>query len=254
MKQEKIAITIDPLLLREVEKTIDGNTIKNRSQAIELLLRKALGGDLTTAVMLAGGPHGEAKAMRLYEGRPVLHNLISWLSSYGIHRFIVALDKKEKSIRNYFGDGSRFGVKILYLVESEPSGTAGAIKGCQPLIDSTFAVANCDSIFGLDVQQMFLYHKRSGRLVTMAVKESIATAKYGTVHMEGDNVKSFHEKSASAPSRLINTGFYIMGPEVFRHIPDSGLLERDIFPKLAQQGLLGGYVFTSEWKDLEEMQ
>ncbi len=251
MKQEKIAISIDPLLLKEVEKTIDGTHVRNRSQAIELLVRKALGGKVATAIILAGGRRGEVKAMRLYNGKPVLHRLIEWMSLYGITMFIIAVDKNEKRIRRYFGDGSHFGVRIFYLLEPVPTGTAGAVHSCRSLVHSDFIVANCDSIFSLDIPMMVAYHRRNGKLVTMAVKEHITTSKYGTVEMEGDTVKGFYEKSASAPSRIINTGLYVMSRESFRYIPSKGMLERDVFPALAKAGKLGGFVFTSEWKDLE---
>jgi len=253
MKQEKIAISIDPLLLREVERTIDGITIRSRSQAIEHLLRKALQGNVTTAVILAGGKKGEEKAMRLHNGQPVLQSLIQWMSQYGIRRFIITLDANERRIRDYFRDGSRFNVNISYLLEKEPSGTAGALYGCLSLIDSTFIVANCDSLFRFDLSSLILHNMRSGRLVTIAVKESGEIDKYGTVEMEGDEIRNFHEKSRHAPSHIINTGLYVMNVGVFNYVPEKGMLEKDVFPKLASIGKLGGYVFTSEWKDMERI-
>jgi len=254
MKQEKIAISIDPILLGEVEGTIDGVLIRNRSQAIEALLRKAIGRGVSTAVILAGGPHGEGKAMRAYAGKPVMQHIIEWMSRHGIRRFIVAIDENERKIRSHFEDGSRLGVRMFYLLESVPAGTAGAIFGCRSLLDAPFVVANCDSIFSFNLSGMFSYHAKSGKLVTMAVKESITTSKYGTVDMEGGEIRGFYEKSKQVTTNMINTGLYVMSPEVFAHLPETGTLEHNVFPKLAAQGLLGGYVFTSEWKDLERLE
>lgn len=251
MKQKKIAISIDPQLLRDVERTIDGNSVRSRSQAIEVLLKKALQGNVTMAVILAGGKNGEGKAMRLHNGRPVLQSLIEWMSHYGVRKFIITLNSGERRVRSYFGDGSRFNVKIYYLLEQRPSGTAGALKGCRSIIDSTFVVANCDSLFRFDLSSMILHHTRGGKLVTLAVKESTQTSDYGTVEMEGGDVRGFFEKSAHAPSRIISTGLYVMSIGVFDHLPEKGMLEKDVFPKLASQGKLGGFVFTSEWKDTE---
>ncbi|MEM3363902.1 MAG: sugar phosphate nucleotidyltransferase [Candidatus Micrarchaeia archaeon] len=253
MKQEKIAISIDPQLLREVERTIDGKEVRSRSQAIELLLRKALRGNVTTAVILAGGPKGEEKAMRLHNGHPVLQSLIKWMAQYGINRFIITLDSKEQRIREYFGDGSRFNVKIYYLLEQKPSGTAGALHGCRQLVGLTFIVANADSLFGFDLPSMVLQHERSGKVATIAVRESSLASEYGTVEMEGNDILGFHEKTKKSRSNIISTGLYVMGADIFEYLPVIGSLERDVFPLLASQGRLGGFVFTSEWKDVERL-
>ncbi|MGB9635540.1 MAG: hypothetical protein ACPL0A_03615, partial [Candidatus Micrarchaeia archaeon] len=124
MKQVKIAISIDPKILSDVENTIDGVNIRNRSQAIAHLLRKALQNETSTAVILAGGKHGEEKAMRQFKGKPVIQHLMEWMRKYGINNFVIAISASDNSIRKYFGDGSRLNSRIFYLLETIPTGTA----------------------------------------------------------------------------------------------------------------------------------
>ncbi len=251
MKQTKIAISIDPYILGEIEKRIDGNAIKNRSQAIEYLLRKALLSNASTAIILAGGDRGEDKAMRTHDGKPILEHLIKWMLGYGIHKFVIALRSDESRIRAYFGDGSKFNANILYLLESNPVGTAGAVKACMSLVGPVFIVANCDSIFGFNLIRMLDYHNKLGKVATIAVREKQNPSEYGCVEMEGYEITSFSEKQKHASTRIVNTGLYIMNKQVKDFLPDEGMLERDVFPVLASKGALAGYMFTSEWMDTE---
>lgn len=253
MKQAKIAISIDPKLLQEVEKTIDGISIKSRSQAIEYLLRKSLSGGVSTAVILAGGNYGEDKAMRRLMGKPVLQHLIEWMRGYGIDNYLIAISAGETSIRAYFGDGRRFNTKLTYLLESIPTGTAGAVSGSRSIVGQTFIVANCDSIFDFNLSNMISHHLKSGKHVTIAVKETDNPSEYGSVQMEGNDIIGFHEKSVRAPSKIVSVGLYIMNREVFSYLPNKGSLEELVFPRLARERMINGYIFTSKWKDTERL-
>lgn len=253
MKVEKIAISIDPYLLREIEAKVDGIHIRSRSQAIEYLLRKALSGDVNTAFLLAGGIYGEKKAMNVHNGKPSIVNLIEWMKNYGITKFIISVNYNENLIRKSLGDGSKFGVKITYLLESSPCGTAGAIKGAKTIINSPFIVANCDSTYGFDLSSLLNYHKKMSGTVTIAVRETKKPTEYGVVEMEGDNIISFKEKPSSSKTNLVSTGIYVFNPSVLSLVPDNGMLEREIFPFLAERNQLKGYMFTSKWEDLERL-
>jgi mannose-1-phosphate guanylyltransferase len=253
MKVEKIAISIDPYLLREVEGKVDGTYIKSRSQAIEYLLRKALSGDVNTAFLLAGGIFGEKKAMEIHNGKPSILNLIEWMKDYGIDKYIISVNYNENLIRKTLGDGSKFNVKISYLLESSPCGTAGAIKGAKKMLNSPFIVANCDGAFGFDLSSLLSYHKKMSGVVTLAVRETQKPTNYGVVEMEGDNIISFKEKPSSSKTNLVSTGIYIFNPSALSLLPDTGMLENDIFPYLANKNQLKGYIFTSRWDDLERL-
>ncbi len=253
MKVEKIAISIDPYLLREIESKIDGVYIKSRSQAIEYLLRKALSGDVNTAFLLAGGIFGEKKAMNVHNGKPSIVNLIEWMKDNGIERFIISVSYNENLIRKTLGDGSNYGVKISYLLESSPCGTAGAVKGAKNMLNSPFIVANCDGMFNFDLSSLLSYHKKMSGIVTLAIRETKTPTEYGVVEMEGDNIISFNEKPSSSKTNLVSTGIYVFNPSVLSLLPDTGMLERDVFPFLAHKNQLKGYIFTSRWEDLERL-
>jgi NDP-sugar pyrophosphorylase family protein len=253
MKVEKIAISIDPYLLREIESKIDGVNIKSRSQSIEFLLRKALAGNINTAFLLAGGIFGEKKAMEIHKGKPSILNLIEWMKNYGVNKFIISVNYNENSIRKTLGDGSKYGVKISYLVESSPCGTAGAVRGVQKMLNSPFIVANCDSTFNFDLSSLLSYHKKMSGTITIAVRETKKPTEYGVVEMEGDNVISFKEKPSSTKTNLVSTGIYIFNPSALTLLPENGMLEQEVFPYLAKKNQLKGYIFTSKWDDLEMM-
>lgn len=110
----------------------------------------------------------------------------------------------------------------------------------------------------MNINEMLEQHKKNRALVTIALKEVLDPSSYGVARLQGDKILEFVEKPAkgSEPSKFINSGFYIMEPEVFRYIPKKGfsMLERDVFPKIASMGRLYGYKFKGQWFDTGNME
>ena len=159
---------------------------------------------------------------------------------------------KEK-IMDYFGDGSKFGVSIKYIEEDEPLGTAGPLKMAKHLLNETFIVSNGDELKDINIEEMYALHKQNNALITIALTTVSDPSKYGVARLSGSKILEFIEKpkKEDAPSNLINSGFYIIEPEVIEMIPKGfAMLEKEIFPRLAKEGRLVGYPFSGYWSDI----
>ncbi|MEM4389297.1 MAG: sugar phosphate nucleotidyltransferase [Candidatus Micrarchaeia archaeon] len=243
MKQkEKIAISIDPALLARIDAMVDGERVKSRSHAIEMLLRAALAESMpATAVILAGG-----KGVRPSDRkRAVLSRILAWLGGFGVQEVIVV---GNSPLVESAGDAVP---SIRFLFEESPRGTAGALALARSVVKNTFLLLYADTLCDFDLMSMLAQHARERPLVTMALTEVKNASRYGAVELEGVRVKGFVEKPppGKEPSRLVNAGVYVLEPRIFDFLPKSGSLERDVLPELAKAGLVHGFVFTGKWLD-----
>ena len=264
--KERITITLDSELIRQIDKRVDGQEIKNRSQEIETILSNALGTQIPKkAVILAGGKGTRLKpltdslpkALLDVHGRTLTEHLFDLLKKYGIREVILSVGYLKEKIKEYFGDGSKFGMSISYVEEDEPLGTAGPLKLAKDLLTESFIVSNGDELKKINIPRMFRLHKRKNALATIALTTVNDPSQYGVARLSGSQILEFVEKpkKEEAPSNLINAGFYILEPEVIDLIPKGfAMLEKDVFPQLARQGKLRGFPFGSQWFDTGNME
>ncbi|MEM3399491.1 MAG: sugar phosphate nucleotidyltransferase [Candidatus Micrarchaeia archaeon] len=260
-RKEKIAISIDAGLLKRIDRMVDGLDVKSRSHALEMLIRKGLGEESVDEALLFAGGEGKHAAYRLPKpmlelyGRPVMQGVIEWLGKNGIKKITVSVGYLREEIESYFGNGAGFGVSIEYIREDEPVGTAGSLKLARGRFGKTFVALNSDVICDFDLKKMVEFHKDVGALATVALHESKDVHRYGTVALEGNWITKFVEKpeKGTEPSGIVNAGVYVFEPEIFNYTPDRGMLETDVFPFLAKKGLIAGYIFHGEWKDVEDV-
>ena len=257
--KERITITLDSELIRQIDKRIDGDIIKNRSQQIELLLTKSLGTYRPEkAIILVGGKSVKSgiskipKCMMELQGKTILEHLFDLLKKYGIRDVILSVGHMKEKIKDHYGDGSKFGVNITYVEEDEPLGTAGPLKLAKKYLNDSFIVTNGDELKNINIPRMFRLHKRKDALATIALTTVTDPSNYGVARLSGSRILDFVEKpTEEEASNLINAGFYIMEPKVTDIIPAGySLLEKDVFPKLAKQGKLRGFPFAGQWFDV----
>ena len=132
-------------------------------------------------------------------------------------------------------------------------GTAGPLKLAKKLIKGPFIACNADELKDIDLTDMFIFHKENKALGTIALTSVEDTSKYGVAKIAGNKILDFVEKPAKekAPSNFINSGLYILEPEVIDQIPEGfAMLEKEVFPKLAKNGKLFGYPFSGYWKPI----
>ncbi|MBN1377231.1 hypothetical protein JW949_02760 [Candidatus Woesearchaeota archaeon] len=252
--KERVTLTIEEELLKKIDNSIDGSKIKNRSHAVELLLRKGLGNiKPQKAFILAGGKNnsGKSRSMVKIEGKAVLEHVIDLFKKHGINEIIISVSKKNQKIKKYFSDGSLWGVNIKYIEEEMPLGTGGPLNLAKEELKSTFVMCNADEIKDVDILDMFNFHKENEGLVTMALTTVKDPSDYGVVLMNGNKVMAFIEKpSKDISSRMINAGLYIIEPEIIKLLPEGyANLEQNVFPKLVRANKLIGYVFSGRWMD-----
>jgi len=193
--------------------------------------------------------------------KPVLERQILLLKSAGVREIVLAVSVMSDIIKNYFKDGKKLGVKILYTDEKHPLGTAGAIKLAEEFLkDDNFFMLNGDVILNFDFNKMVEAHKNFGGIGLIASKIVDDPSRYGVLIVEEESQKilKFLEKSEYHPigernvSMPINAGVYLLEPEIFRYIePEKRIsIETEVFPRLVKQGGLFHYPISGVWKDI----
>ena len=203
------------------------------------------------------------KAMVPVLNRPFLEHMIDHLKGHGIDDIILALSYLPHQIQSYFGDGDSFGIRLTYVVESSPLGTAGAVKNVEQHLNETFLVFNGDIFTDIDLGAMIRLHRQRGAKVTIALTPVEDPTRYGVVEANAEGrVQRFIEKPSreEAPCNTVNAGAYILEPDALSHIPPglSFSFERELFPYLLDIGdPVYGYPSDAYWIDigtLEEYQ
>jgi NDP-sugar pyrophosphorylase family protein len=261
--KERVTLTIEKDLLMQVDSTVNNVDIKNRSHAVEMLITKALGSNRPShAVILAGGQKSSTeklpRSMIRLQNKPLLQHNIELLKKYGITDITLCIGEKGgELIKDYFSDGDEFGVKINYIEEKEPLGTAGPLFRMRRKADSPFILLNSDELKDIDLEDMFAFHKRNKGMATIALTTMDDPTKYGVAIMNGHRIVAFVEKPGKegSSSKLINAGLYILEPEVIKMVPEGfAMMEQDILPRLAREDKLIGYVFSGQWFDTSSQQ
>ena len=178
------------------------------------------------AVILAGGlgtrlqPYTNSlpKPMLPLGEKPILEHLIEWVRKNGVKEIVLCVSYLRKKIEDYFGDGKKFGVKIEYAISSKPLATAGQLKTAEKYIDDTFVCLYGDSIYNFSLRDMISQHKKNKPSVTISLYDYKFNLKYGVINTtNAGRVTSWNEKPEF--SAKINTGCYVMEPEIFQLIP-----------------------------------
>lgn len=216
------------------------------------------------AVILVGGEgtrlrpltYMTPKPMVPIFGVPFLERTLARLKAAGISEAILAAGYLPKQITEYFGDGSQLGIKLTYVIEESPLGTAGAIKNVQPHITGPFFVLNGDVLTSLDLRKMLDHHRASGGAATIHLIRVEDPSAFGcVVHDASGRVSEFVEKPPRelAPTNEVNAGTYLLEPAVLDLIPAGRAIsiERETFPLLIRSGE-GLYSFTTSdyWLDI----
>ncbi len=194
------------------------------------------------AIILAGGlgerlrplTNNVPKPLLLVKGKPILEHAIENFKKHGIKNIILAVGYRADKIKEYFGDGSKFGVNISYCIENEPLGTGGAIKKASENIKETFIAINGDNVADFDWKSIIKFHKKKQARITLALYPVEDVTKYGIADLKEDRIVNFIEKPSveQAPSNLNNAGGYVMEPESLEILPEGkSSIERDCFEK-----------------------
>ncbi|MCX6776688.1 MAG: nucleotidyltransferase family protein [Candidatus Micrarchaeota archaeon] len=210
------------------------------------------------AIVLCGGKgtrlrpytYSIPKPMLPLGKKPILEFAISNLKRYGFEEIYLTVGYLKEQIMDYFGDGSKFGVKIKYFTEEKEMNTAGSILPCKNHIDETFLVAMGDHLTTINAKKFVDFHKKKGAFATLALKRTGVPLEYGVAHTDADyNILKFEEKPIV--QNLVNSGIYCFEPEVFDYIKVGYDFARDVFPALMKdKKKVCGYIFDEYWIDI----
>jgi mannose-1-phosphate guanylyltransferase / phosphomannomutase len=216
------------------------------------------------AVIMAGGEgsrlrpltSGLPKPMVPLANRPMMEYVIDLLKDHGITDIVVTVAYMADTIRSYFGDGSEFGVNIAYATEETPLGTAGSVRNAMHLLDERFVVISGDVLTDIDLGKVIATHDAAGALATIGLVRVAHPLEFGIVITREDgSIERFLEKPSWGQvfSDTINSGVFVLEPEVFDHIEADRQVDfsGEVFPALLEAGApLYGSVVEGYWEDV----
>jgi mannose-1-phosphate guanylyltransferase len=186
--------------------------------------------------------------------RPFIAFMLEWLRGHGVDDVIMSCGFLADGVRGVLGDGSQLGIRLRFVEEPEPRGTAGALKLAEPMLDERFLMLNGDVLTDLDLTAQIAQHQSSGARATLALVPVADPSAYGVVILREDgSVSDFVEKPSadSVKSNLISAGSYVLEREILDLVmPDRNVsIEREVWPRLIDNGLYG-YSSQSYWLDI----
>jgi dTDP-glucose pyrophosphorylase len=169
-------------------------------------------------VIMAGGkgtrlhPHtiNCPKPLLPIAGKPILEHIITRAKKQGFTNFILAIHYLGHMIEDYFGEGDRLGVKIQYLRENSPLGTAGALSLLNPEPDSPFIITNGDVVTDVNYVELLNFHQQNSASATIAVRGYEWQNPFGVVQTQGLELIGFEEKPVTRSH--VNAGIYVLEP------------------------------------------
>lgn len=219
------------------------------------------------AIILAGGkgerlrPYTEdrPKPMVPVMGSPLLSYTVRWLVAQGVNKISICCGHMNQVIVDYFGDGSKWGARISYVIEDSPLGRGGAIKAAlanTPTSARAVLAMNGDILTNLNISDLHAFHRQQKGMATLTTVP--LSSPYGVVDIgESGDVVGFREKP-ELPF-WINAGIYLLDRSILELLPEKGDHELSTFPQLASEGRLKAFRSKAFWravdtvKDLTEL-
>jgi mannose-1-phosphate guanylyltransferase/phosphomannomutase len=216
------------------------------------------------AVVMAGGDGARLRPLTVGRPKPMvplvnkvmMTHIFELLRSHGITEVVVTLRYLASTIQDFYEDGSNLGMKLHYVVEDVPLGTAGSVKNAAALLDDTFLVISGDALTDFNLRAIVSAHQERGVQATITLTQVPNPLEYGvTVIDEGGAVVRFLEKPSwgEVISDTVNTGIYVLEPEVLDLIPDHVAYDfsKELFPRMLEEDMeIYGHVATGYWCDI----
>lgn len=211
----------------------------------ELIAQKAKS---TPVVLMAGGlgtrlgdlTKNTPKPMLHIGNKPILETIIKNFSKYGYNDFLISVNYLSHIIEEYFGDGSKYGVKIQYIHETKRMGTAGALSLMRNKLKEPFFVMNGDLLTNVNFEHLHNFHLDQCAMGTMAVREYDIQVPYGVVNIDNNKISSIIEKPVH--KFFVSAGVYMFSPEALSLIPNDDFFD---MPSLFELMISGGKIAAS---------
>ena len=247
MKQ-KISVTVEESVLKDIDSIIDHIVIRNRSQAIEFLAKNALG-ENKAAVILSGGEEsqleispGEYRITAQIGKSTVIELAIKKLRENGFKEiYVIARQKVLTKIFDKIKDGSDYSVHINYVEEKASSGSGDTLNLIKGRIKTNFLVVYGHILFDkINLEGLWEEHIKRNTVATLLLTTAANPQEKGTVIMEGSKILEFVQKPSKTDVYLVFSAIFVATAEIFNYA--EGSLEYDAFPKLAKLKLLSGSI------------
>jgi len=175
------------------------------------------------------------KPMLKVGGKPILQTIVEKFASYGFVNIIMCVNYKSEIIKEYFGDGSKFGVNIEYIFEDKRMGTAGALSLINEIPKEPFFVMNGDLLTNVNFEHLLKFHLQNDSVATMCVREYDFQVPYGVVNVYDGKINSIEEKPVH--KFFVNAGMYMLNPTVLNEIPNDIFYDMtSLFDKFIKSG------------------
>ncbi len=219
------------------------------------------------AIIMAGGEGSRLrpltcdipKPMVPIMNKPIMEHIINLLRDHGITEIGVTLMYLPQRIRDYFGNGSNFGVNLTYFIEDDPLGTAGSVKNAESFLDETFIVISGDSLTNMNLSKALEFHTTKKSKATLVLTKVDVPLEYGVVILDKEGaISGFLEKPSWGEvfSDTVNTGTYILEPEVLKYFENGTKYDfsQDLFPlMLSVHEPMYGFVTPDYWCDIGDL-
>ena len=190
---------------------------------------------------------------------PIMTYAVQLLRNHGVAHIGVTIQYLPERIRTHYADGRGYGVRMSYFTETSPLGTAGSVKNAERMLDESFVVVSGDALTSIDLSKAFAFHRESGSAATLVLARVGVPLEYGVVITDDDGrISRFVEKPnwSEVFSDTVNTGIYILEPEVLSLIPEGKPFDfsKDLFPLMMEKGMpLFGYAADEYWCDVGDL-
>lgn len=221
------------------------------------------------AVLMAGGSGTRLrpltcslpKPMVPIVNKPIIGHIVELLKLYGINDIIVTLHYLPTVIENYLKNGAELGVNVSYAIEEgAPLGTAGCVKNIESKLDGTFVVISGDALTDFNLEEAIKFHKEKKSKATLVLTRVPNPLEFGVVITDNEGrIERFLEKPTSSEvfSDTINTGIYILEPEILQYLPENTEKDfsKDLFPLLLKnKDPMYGYIAEGYWCDVGNLE
>ncbi|MBI4019211.1 MAG: hypothetical protein HY364_03060 [Candidatus Aenigmarchaeota archaeon] len=250
MRKQKIAISLSKELLENIDRSVDGKSVRSRSQYIETMIRKGMESQSAQMAVIMLRKEHHSVALSRFKNGTLLSSQADFLSRHGVSEILI-VTQKGPQLAELEAYAQRMEHPAKTIVTDKP-GNADALKLVRDRMDSNFVVLSGDVYNDFDLKKMMEKHAQKGVMMTMALMSRASPSKYGNVILDGDMVVSFQEKPSSAVSHLVNAGLYVFSPAVFSAMEGCHFLEKELFPKLASMRQLTGYFTMGDYYHAQE--
>ena len=243
------------------EKEIDQAPIVDNNKVIGIFFRdKFLLQNLQTTVVIMSGGLGTRlkpittkipKALVMIKKKPMLSLVIKNIRNFGFSKFILTTFYKNKLIKNYYKSGKNLGVKISYITEKKPLGTAGSLSLLNKKIKGkNFLLTNCDVLSQINYKNLLDFHMNNNADLTIAVKKFVSQSQYGEINLKGIRIQNIIEKPEK--NIIINSGIYVIKTNCVNFLKRNKYIDMNefIIRLIKKRKKVIAFPFYENWFDL----